>query len=177
MRRPFRTQLLVGGEPEWRPLVVLARLARESAELPSFHEGEFMYMAAVARPGDRLTLHLYKHRDTRRSLNLDDAGHAYAYCGSVAGVDAVSAGGSYRPHASIADALEHADLSLFDRESMFLRSFPPEAWPSQPARQAWSSIRTRQETCGTGLVDPVRGGAGTVRPRVAGAPGNVDDRA
>lgn len=128
-RRPFETTLQLDGEPQWRSLEAVARLARESAELPSFHECEFMYMGAVSALGDRLRIHLYKHRDTRRYLNLDDAGHAYQYCGSPPDDLDDSSGGIYRLHRSIKDAIESADLWIFDREPTFIRSCPPEAWP------------------------------------------------
>jgi len=38
----------------------------------------FMYMATVAGP-DATPVRLFKHNDTRRYLNLDEAGHAYRY--------------------------------------------------------------------------------------------------
>ena len=132
MQRPFTTHLRLGEEPEWWPLAALARLARQNAALPSFHEHEFMYMGAVSRPRDRLKIHLYKHGDTRRYLNLDDAGHAYAYCGPTAGDHDDQSGGRYQLHDSIADALEGGDLLIFDREPMVVRSYPPEAWPNCP---------------------------------------------
>jgi hypothetical protein len=79
LRRPFKTRMQFPQETEWRPLEGVARLARQSHALPSFHECEFMYMGAVWNTRSRLRIHLYKHRDTRRYLNLDDAGHAYDF--------------------------------------------------------------------------------------------------
>jgi hypothetical protein len=78
----------------------------------------------------RVRIHLYKHYDTRCYLNLDDAGHAYRYCGSTVDVDDRTSGGRYRLHDSIKDAIEVADLWIFDREPTFIRTRPPEAWPS-----------------------------------------------
>lgn len=66
-------------EPVWEPLVSLSRLARQRPELPPLHVDEFMYMACLRNRGKRIRIHLYKHVDTRRYINLDDAGHAYAF--------------------------------------------------------------------------------------------------
>jgi hypothetical protein len=118
-------------EADWRPLAALARLARQSDELPSFHEIEFIYMGSVWNARKRLRIHLYKHRDTRRYLNLDDAGHAYEYCGSPPGDDA--SGGRYRLRACLRDALERADLWIFGVEPAFVRSSPPCTWPNRGA--------------------------------------------
>jgi hypothetical protein len=132
-RRPFSTTVAFPDEPDWKPLEAVARIARDSADLPSFHEAEFMYMASANDSPTGRIIHLYKHRDTRCYLSLDDAGHAYEYCGSSPGVSSASSAGRYRLHTSLADALEGADLWLFEREPAFLRSFPPEDWPSAGA--------------------------------------------
>jgi hypothetical protein len=129
-RRPFETRLQFPAEAEWRPLEGVAYLTRQSDELPSFHEDEFMYMGAVWNARKRLLIHLYKHRDTRRYLNLDDGGHGYKFC-APSPEDAKDdlAGGTYRLHRSLSDAVANLDLWLFDRDPMFFRSFPPEEWP------------------------------------------------
>jgi hypothetical protein len=131
--RSFQTKLDVNGDAVWAPLESVARLARQSLELPSFHEGEFMYMAAVHNERKRLTIHLYKHRDTRRHLNLDDAGHAYAYRHREDDLHDGSSGGRYQRYRALVDALEAVDLWLFDEEPQFLRSFPPDRWPEEDA--------------------------------------------
>jgi hypothetical protein len=108
----------------------VARLVRSRPELPAFHEGEFMYMATVVRPRQDVRIHLYKHYDTRRYLNLDDGGHAYAYRGPTSNdLEDRSGGGRYRRYRSLVDAVDHLQLWLFELEPRFLRSFPPEAWP------------------------------------------------
>jgi hypothetical protein len=129
-QRRFETRLQFREEAEWRPLEGVARLARQSDELPSFHEAEFMYIGAAWNARKRLRIHLYKHFDTRRYLNLDDAGHAYEYW-APSSVDEHDdlAGGWYRLHRSLAHAVAHVDLWVFDRDAMFVRSFPPEEWP------------------------------------------------
>jgi hypothetical protein len=128
-RRRFTTRWEQPPDAEWRPLEAVARLSRLDRALPSFHEGEFMYMGAVTNRRKRLTIHLYKHVDTRRYLNLDDAGHAYEFCGlAPADFDDVRAGGWYRLHRSLDAALAAAELWIFDREPAFARSWPPERW-------------------------------------------------
>lgn len=88
-----------------------------------------MYTATVCRLGKPLAIHLYKHRDTRRYLNLDDGGHAYAYRGPNAGDDDFVSGGRYRRHATLIDAITNLDLWLFEAERPLWRSFPPDEWP------------------------------------------------
>lgn len=132
-RRPFNTLLDLDSEPEWAPLQQIARLSRESHELPSFHEGEFMYMARLTNARKRLTIHLYKQYDTRRYLNLDDAGHAYEYRGSPDTYDQ-SSGGKYRVHRSLAEAVERLEVWRFHTDVRWLRSFPPDAWPPDRPR-------------------------------------------
>jgi hypothetical protein len=92
-------------EPDWHPLVAVARLAEVTDALPSIDVHDFMYMAAVVSRRGALRIHLYKHRETRHYLNLDDGGHAYEYCGPVAANEANDSGGRYRLHRSIAAAL------------------------------------------------------------------------
>jgi len=91
--------------PDWRPLVAAARLSRACDALLSLDEQDLMYMAAALSVHGELTIHLYKHRETRRYLNLDDAGHAYRYCGPVPGDEADLMSGTYRLHQSLAAAL------------------------------------------------------------------------
>jgi hypothetical protein len=62
--------------PEWAPLERLARVTRQSLDLPTLRCEEFMYMGRLAATG-RPSIHMYKHIDTRRYLHLDTAGHAF----------------------------------------------------------------------------------------------------
>ena len=132
--RAFTTRLELPEQPEWAPLEAVARLARSSPELPSFHEGEFMYMAVVRNSRKKLTIHLYKHINTRRYLNLDEGGHAYAYRGSASDETDVSSGGRYQRYRTLLDAIEHLQLWLFEDEQPWFRSFPPDAWPPRSRR-------------------------------------------
>jgi hypothetical protein len=124
---PITTVLTEHASPVWGPLEAVARVARSRAELPAFQECEFMYMATVCSR-KHLCIHLYKHIDTRRYLNLDDDGRAYAYRGHVPGTDDPRSGGRYRRYRALVDAIEHLDLWLFDVEPRFVRSFPADAW-------------------------------------------------
>lgn len=92
-------------EADWRSLVAVARLSRASDHLVSVDEHDFMYMGAALSVTGSLSIHLYKHRETRRYLNLDDGGHAYRYCGPVPGVAWDVMSGMYRLHRSLAAAL------------------------------------------------------------------------
>jgi hypothetical protein len=99
-------------EPDWRPLVAVARLSRSTDAYPSIDEGEFMYVARADSRDGPLQIHLYKHVDTRRYLNLDDAGHAYRYREHIDALDDLSdedlAGGRYVLHRTLGEALHHA---------------------------------------------------------------------
>ncbi len=122
----FLTTLDLGIDPVWEPLEHLAATVRQRPELPQFHPSEFMYMAAVHGGRPRVTIHLFKHIDTRRYLNVDDAGHAYAYQFRQSDPDTMDTGGRYRRYRSIVDALEAADLRMFEGEDPLFRSFPPD---------------------------------------------------
>lgn len=136
--RSFLTRFDLDGDPVWAPIERVARLARRSAELPSFHEAEFMCMGAVHHDRTRVTIHLYKHRDTRKYLNLDDAGHAYAYRYVESDPHGEMSGGRYRRYGNLVAALEAVDLWLFVEEPRCFRSFPPEAWPASDRRESGS---------------------------------------
>lgn len=134
-RRTFSTLVNYSDDPVWAPLEQIARLSRESGELPAFHEGEFMYVCRVANARKRLVIHLYKHGDTRRYLNLDEAGHAYQYMGAVPGGEPFESGGMYRAHLSLADAVERLGIWELGVPGGLYRSFPPSDWPTDaPSR-------------------------------------------
>ena len=101
----IETRIHLPDVPDWRPLVAVARLSRTSDVLLSLDEQDFMYMAAASSVHCAFTIHLYKHQETRRYLNLDDAGHAYRYCGPVPGDTADRMRGRYRLHQTLAAAL------------------------------------------------------------------------
>jgi hypothetical protein len=128
--RSFTTTFDPTDLPVWEPLELLARQVGQAQDLPCFHPAEFMYMVAVRNQRLGLRIHLYKHRDTRCYLNLDEAGHAYAYqpSGDDGRSDRANFGGRYRRYRSLADALHDVDLWMLE-QGRLLRSLPPEAWP------------------------------------------------
>ena len=129
----FPTRLGIADAPVWGPLEAVARLARTSADLPSFHEGEFMYMAAVYDDHRGVAIHLYKHIDTRRYLNLDDEGNAYRYCDSDHDLDDDTFGGRYVRLRTLEEGIARLDLGAFDNR--LYRSFPPSDWPPDDGRR------------------------------------------
>jgi hypothetical protein len=143
--RSFAVRFDVPVEAVWQPLEAVARVARSSARLPSFHEGEFMFMGTVSNARKRLDIHLYKHADTRRYLNLDVAGHAYAYLGPVSPEVDTTTGGRYRRFRSLGDAINHVFWD-FEGEACLSRSFPPEAWP--PVALPMPRVGARRYGCG-----------------------------
>lgn len=122
----FLTTVDLRSGPVWAPLEQLAAVVWQSPALPQFHPGEFMYMAVVHGGRPPVGIHLYKHIDTRRYLNLDDAGHAYAYQFRVGDPETQDFGGRYRRYRGIEAALEAADLRIWDSGYPLFRSFPPE---------------------------------------------------
>jgi hypothetical protein len=127
--RGFITQVEMPEEPVWSPLEAVARIARSRPDLPSFHEGEFMFMATVRDDREQLAIQLYKHIDTRCYLNLDDDRNAYAYLGPAPDDPDAWSGGRYRRYRALGDAIKQLDLGLFEVDPPLFRSFPPEAWP------------------------------------------------
>jgi hypothetical protein len=106
----FETLLRLPDQPDWRPLAAVARLSRSTDVYPSIEEDDFMYMARAESRDGRLRIHLSKHIDTRRSLNLDDAGHAYRYREHIDEDDDrydAAWGGCYSLLRTLGDALHH----------------------------------------------------------------------
>ena len=59
---------------DWTPLERFAAASR----FDGLDADDFMWMGRCELEGGE-SIHLYKHADTRRHLNLDAAGHAYRY--------------------------------------------------------------------------------------------------
>jgi hypothetical protein len=77
-------------EPDWRPLEIMSRRGLASV-------GDFMFMATYHFEG-KPSVHTYKHKKTRRYLNLDENCNAYRYVGEE---------NRYEPM-PLPEALEHA---------------------------------------------------------------------
>ena len=115
-------------EPDWRSIEALSSLVRQRPDLPHFHPGEFMWMSDVISARRQLVVHLYKHIDTRRYLNLDDFGHAYGYIDQPCATPSPTFSGRYRRLSSLPIALDRLGLHEFETSRLF-RSFPPHEWP------------------------------------------------
>jgi hypothetical protein len=82
---------------DWVPLErFCATAARHGIRLRA---DEFMWMGRCELDGGAV-VHLYKHADTRRYLNLDTAGHTYRYLSTEAAA-------AYEPIPSPAAAVAH----------------------------------------------------------------------
>lgn len=88
-----------------------------------------MFMGTVRDARQQRAIHLYKHVDTRRYLNLDEDGNAYAYLGRAPDDAGPWSGGRHGRYRALVDAIAHLDLELFEGDRPLFRSFPPEAWP------------------------------------------------
>ena len=62
----------------WTPLLLAASAARRERIPWPIHLDDFMLMGRVDR-GSRPAVWIYKHRDSRRELNLDATGQAYKF--------------------------------------------------------------------------------------------------
>ena len=105
-----------------------------------------MFMGTARDAASKLAIHLYKHYDTRRCLNLDEAGHAYAYCGGGSiDDDGVISAGWYRRYVSLADAIEHLEFSIYDTHPGFIRSLPPDTGPADERAEHDNRARCRRD--------------------------------
>ena len=86
-----------------------------------------MYMAQVRSDDLGITIHLYKHEDTRRYINLDDSCRAYAFVYTPSIERTETSGGRYRRLAKLATAVKHLDLNLLETGELY-RSYPPSDW-------------------------------------------------
>ncbi len=102
-------------EPDWGPIQRLAdRLRTEDGE-SVIEPAHFMYMVRIHAKGQP-DIHLYKHIDTRRYINLDDDGNAYIYVPGRRDVERVESGfmGRYRLLPDIDTAIANLDLHILD---------------------------------------------------------------
>lgn len=76
-------------ECDFFPLDQFARIAKMAGH--DLDIEDFMFMGRADRG-----IHLYKHANTRRYLNLDSSGHAFKF------------GEGYEPYDNPVDAIEHA---------------------------------------------------------------------
>lgn len=95
-------------DPEWfQPLYDLFPSIPAEGSLKYFDPNDFMVMGRIVRP-PRPSITLYKHRYTRRYLNLDASGQAYRYFAPPLASDRP---GQYLPHDDLISALRGLGLA------------------------------------------------------------------
>ena len=109
----------------WAPLERIVSVASDMRRVPRLRAVDFLYLTRLQAPG-RPTLHVYKHRWTRRSLNVDNAGHAYRFGGAARG-DCGEVGGWYEQHRDLLAAIAH--LGLMPPVEQTCRTTPPPPIP------------------------------------------------
>ncbi|MET0901994.1 MAG: hypothetical protein ABWZ52_02030 [Acidimicrobiales bacterium] len=109
----------------WTPLLLAASAGRRERVPWPIHLDDFMLMGRVDR-GSRPSVWIYKHRDSRRELNVDSTGQAYKFSRTpnAAGYGRFTA-------CDIRTAVHQADLPRFVEAVWFdeppLKALPP--WP------------------------------------------------
>ncbi len=66
--------------PAWTPLQQVATRTTKRRDLPTIHPAEFMYMGHLRSREGEPDLHLYRHYDTRRYLNIDEQLRFFEFC-------------------------------------------------------------------------------------------------
>lgn len=98
-------------QPDWEPLIRLIQVLAATPGAPRIEPADFMYMWRLEARG-RPRLHLYKHIDTRRYLNIDDAGDVYLYAGETRPGTNGRTRSIYEPLPDVWVAIERLELSL-----------------------------------------------------------------
>ena len=96
-------------DPAWiAPLLAVDEILAKSLRIADsfFDPDDFMIMGWYRRPR-RSNIMLYKHRDTRRYLNVDGRGRAYRY---VPPPNLESEDDGYRRHPTLRAAIDHIGL-------------------------------------------------------------------
>jgi hypothetical protein len=65
--------------PAWTALEQVATRTTKRRDLPTIHPAEFIYMGHLQSREGEPDLHLYKHYDTRRYLNIDEQLRFFAF--------------------------------------------------------------------------------------------------
>lgn len=97
-------------DPAWiAPLLAVDEILAKSLRIADslFDPDNFMIMGWYRRHG-RSNIMLYKHRDTRRYLNVDSQGRAYRYV-APRSLDSEREG-CYRRHLTLRAAIDHVGL-------------------------------------------------------------------
>jgi hypothetical protein len=100
------------GRAVWTPLQHVATKTAKRRDLPTIDPAEFMYMGHLRSRDGEPDLHLYKHYNRRRYLNIDDQLRFFAF---VVGVDHkpfFETDVYYRRLRSMREAIERLDLDV-----------------------------------------------------------------
>jgi hypothetical protein len=113
--------------PDWDALLRVHELCNGDPRFPAFDPHEFMNMGRHSH-GTLPTIHLYKHVDTRRYLNVDIHGHAYVYREPTRLDDDIEErlGVHYDRLPDLLTAVRRV-LEDFEHTNLY-RSYPPDGW-------------------------------------------------
>jgi hypothetical protein len=98
------------GRPVWTPLQDVAAKTTKRRDLPAIHPAEFMYMGHLRSRDGEPDLHLYKHYDSRRYLNIDDQLRFFAFVVGDHDQPFFETDVYYRRLRSMREAIERLDL-------------------------------------------------------------------
>jgi hypothetical protein len=99
------------GCDEWcTPLHLVEKAVAGQKFAGAFSVFDFMIMGRLDDEFGSIVL--YKHRDTRRYINVDEAGHTYRYS---PGSPQSGRRGDYLPHRSLGSAITDLDLGFLDQ--------------------------------------------------------------
>jgi hypothetical protein len=118
------------GCDEWCiPLHLVEKAVAGKRFAEGFSVWDFMVMGRVEDENGSIVL--YKHCDTRRYINVDEAGHAYRYS---PGRPQSGRRGDYLPLRTLSEAIAHLDLDFlnFSGRSDALPNERDQVAPAQP---------------------------------------------
>ena len=141
--------------PNWAPLVAIAERSAARADVPTIAPDDFMWMCEMESLEGGTPLHLYKHIDTRRYLNVDTDLRMYAWVDDLDDDDLMLPVAElvvrYRRLGGLAWAIERLDfgwrrfqndvLDVFDAAADNDVSWPPNVTPlSRHRRRRGGSV-------------------------------------
>ena len=111
--------------PVWTPLEQVATKTKRR-DLPTIHPAEFMCMGRLRSREGEPDLHLYKHYDTRRYINIDEQLRLFAFCFADAEKPFFECDVYYRRLRSTREAIERLDLDTLSPRAADDRSDLPD---------------------------------------------------
>jgi hypothetical protein len=126
------------GRPVWTPLEQLAVSTAKRRDLPTIDPAEFMYMGHLRSRAGEPDLHLYKHYDTRRYLNIDDRMRCFAFVCGEDDKPFFETDVYYRRLRSIGEAIERLELAAAARRAADRGELPDNVIPMRRSRRGGS---------------------------------------